>query len=62
MSNSIHRSIRRVVPLTGLVALAAGCLDRPVAPAEPSTTNVFVQLDTQNSIDKIDMLFMIDKQ
>jgi hypothetical protein len=45
----------------GLSTLAVqGCLDRPVAPAEPHTTNVFVELVPNNRIDKIDLLFMID--
>src|SRR5688572_24442902 len=60
MFKSNHRLVRRFVPLTGLVALAAGCLDRPVAPSEPKTTNVFVKLVPQNFVDKIDLLFMID--
>ena len=60
MPKSNLRSIRRLVPLTGLIALAAGCLDRPVTPASPNTTNIFVDLVTQSSVDKIDLLFMID--
>jgi hypothetical protein len=56
-----HRSVRRrFVALSAIVGLAAGCLDRPVAPAEPHTTNVFVEVVTQTFVDKIDLLFMID--
>ncbi len=40
--------------------LAAGCLDRPVAPAEPNTSNVFVDQIRQTAIDKIDLLFVVD--
>ncbi len=38
----------------------AGCLDRPVAPVEPQTTNIFVDQIKQTHVDKIDLLFMID--
>jgi len=45
----------------GAVALfATGCLDRPVVKAEPKTSNVFVDQIVQTSVDKIDLLFMID--
>jgi hypothetical protein len=49
--------------LAGIAAIAgssAGCLDRPVSPATPNTTNVFVQDIRQSTVDKIDLLFMID--
>src|SRR5262245_5448571 len=60
MSDS-HRSVfRRFIAAGAVLALAAGCLDRPVSPATPQTTNVFVEAATQNVIDKIDLLFMID--
>jgi len=42
------------------VALATGCLDRPVVPAQPKTSNVFVDQIVQTAVDKIDLLFMID--
>jgi len=60
MFKSNRQPIRRLVPLAALVALAGGCLDRPVAPTEPKTTNVFVKLVPQSFVDKIDLLFMID--
>jgi hypothetical protein len=41
-------------------ALATGCLDRPVVPVEPKTSNVFVDQIVQTAVDKIDLLFMID--
>jgi hypothetical protein len=41
-------------------AITGGCLDRPVAPAVPRTSNVYVDEIRQNSVDKIDLLFMID--
>jgi len=44
----------------GGAALTAGCLDRPVAPAVPKTSNVYVDEIRQTSVDKIDLLFMID--
>jgi hypothetical protein len=46
--------------LTPVIALAGGCLDRPVSPAEPHTSNVFVELIQQDAINKIDLLFVID--
>ena len=44
----------------GGAALTAGCLDRPVAPAVPKTSNVYVDEIRQTAVDKIDLLFMID--
>ncbi|HKO51461.1 MAG TPA: hypothetical protein VJV79_27320, partial [Polyangiaceae bacterium] len=41
-------------------ALATGCLDRPVVPAGPETSNVFVDQIIQTAVDKIDLLFMVD--
>jgi hypothetical protein len=41
-------------------AVTAGCLDRPVAPATPKTSNVYVDEIRQTAVDKIDLLFMID--
>lgn len=46
--------------LVGLGLVSVACLDRPVSPASPNTTNVFVQDIRQTTIDKIDLLFMID--
>jgi hypothetical protein len=36
------------------------CLDRPIGSPPPVTTNIFVDKITQTSVDKIDLLFMID--
>ena len=52
--------LRRFLALSARVALAGGCLDRPVAPAKPNTTNVFVKPVAQTFVNKIDLLFMID--
>lgn len=41
-------------------ASTAGCLDRPVSPLKPNTSNLFVDQITQTAVDKIDLLFMID--
>ncbi|HEY0463819.1 MAG TPA: hypothetical protein VGC79_06400, partial [Polyangiaceae bacterium] len=43
-----------------VAALATGCLDRPVIPQEPKTSNVYVDQIQQTAVDKIDLLFMID--
>jgi len=47
------------LPLATL-AVAAGCLDRPVSPARPTTTNLFVNSLPNHVVDKADLLFMID--
>lgn len=46
--------------MAGGAAVTAGCLDRPVAPAVPRTSNVYVDEIRQTAVDKIDLLFMID--
>ena len=46
--------------MVGGAAVTAGCLDRPVAPAVPKTSNVYVDEIRQTAVDKIDLLFMID--
>ncbi len=46
-----------LVPLLGV---ASACLDRPIGSPPPVTTNIFVDKITQTSVDKIDLLFMID--
>lgn len=46
--------------VAAMAALTSGCLDRPVSPAKPNTTNVIVDQIRQDSVNKIDMLFMID--
>jgi hypothetical protein len=43
-----------------LVGAGSACLDRPLGAPPPVTTNIFVDRITQTSIDKIDLLFMID--
>jgi hypothetical protein len=46
--------------MLGGAAVTGGCLDRPVAPAVPRTSNVYVDEIRQTAVDKIDLLFMID--
>ena len=47
--------------LLGLaLATAPGCLDRPVETVEPRTTTTIVERLTQSSVDKIDLLLVID--
>jgi hypothetical protein len=43
-----------------LVGAGSACLDRPIGSPDPVTTNIFVDRITQTTIDKIDLLFMID--
>ncbi len=49
-----------VAVIGGLGAIGAGCLDRPVATAEPKTSTNFSVTVTENSVNKVDILFDID--
>ena len=40
--------------------IVSGCLDRPLVESQPSTSNLFVDQVRQSSVDKIDLLFMVD--
>ncbi|MSP26604.1 MAG: hypothetical protein EXR75_15940 [Myxococcales bacterium] len=42
------------------LGLLPACLERPVAPVEPRTTSTIVERLTQSSVDKIDLLLVID--
>jgi len=57
---SLTRGISGVALLVGAGSLTAGCLKRPVTPATPQTTNVYINQIRQTGVDKIDLLFMID--
>lgn len=64
LRESSSRRLRRVgaaftATIVGM-AMAAGCLNRPVVEQDPQTSNVFVDQIRQTSIDKIDLLFVID--
>jgi hypothetical protein len=48
------------VSLAGLVGAASGCLDRPVGKLAPETTSLIVDKISQDRVDKIDLLFMVD--
>jgi hypothetical protein len=57
--------LKPLAPLTSLATLLASlllpaCLDRPISPARPTTTNLSVQTLDNRVVDKIDLLFMID--
>ncbi|MFO0658431.1 MAG: hypothetical protein U0165_01160 [Polyangiaceae bacterium] len=43
-----------------LGGLSAGCLDRPLAPSSPRTSNAVTDEVKISKVDKIDLLFMID--
>jgi hypothetical protein len=47
------------VAMLGAV-VSAGCMDRPVAPQQPSTSRIGTQIYRASRINKIDLLFMID--
>ncbi len=49
-----------VAPSLTALAFATGCLDRPVSPARPTTTNLFIHSLPNHVVDKADLLFMID--
>src|SRR5688572_25250952 len=49
-----------VTTLVPSLGLASACLDRPIGSPDPVTTNIYVDRITQTSVDKIDLLFMID--
>ncbi len=53
------RAATSTVVLAGLASMPA-CLDRPLEPVEPRTTSTIVERLTQSSVDKIDLLLMID--
>lgn len=56
-----HLLTRALTSAVSVLALAAGgCLERPVTPVQPNTTNVFVGTIANRAVDKVDMLFMID--
>src|SRR5215470_15546127 len=46
--------------LGGLLLLFMACLDRSVAPAQPTVTARFQEVSNQNRVTKIDLVFMID--
>lgn len=56
----LRAGVLGVATLVGGGLAATGCLDRPVSPSTPNTTNVFVDQIKSTTVDKIDMLFMID--
>src|SRR5450432_4549167 len=56
----VRAGLAGLAVVTAAAALATGCLDRPVVKAEPKTSNVFVDQIVQTSVDKIDLLFMVD--
>ena len=49
-----------LVALGALGLIAPACLDRPVAPQQPSTSKLSTQLYKNQKVDKIDLLIMID--
>ncbi len=65
-SSSFRRSSRCItlgsysLLLASAFALTPSCLNRPVTPSEPETSNRFVEQVRYTSIDKIDLLFVVD--
>jgi hypothetical protein len=56
----LRAGLAGLASVVALASVATGCLDRPVAPQEPQTTNLVVEKILQEKVDKIDLLFMID--
>ncbi|MEB2313277.1 MAG: hypothetical protein OZ921_12955 [Sorangiineae bacterium] len=63
----VRAGVLGVVSVVGIAGTVVGCLDRPICPdpdhpnaCSPQGKNVFVATITQSSVDKIDLLFMID--
>jgi hypothetical protein len=46
--------------VAGIIGAASGCLDRPVGKLAPETTSLIVDKISQDRVDKIDLLFMVD--
>src|SRR5687768_9459139 len=56
----LRAGVAGLVVAVGGAGATVGCLDRPVAPAVPKTSNIYVDEIRQTAVDKIDLLFMID--
>src|SRR5687767_13325107 len=56
----VRRGLAGLGAVAAVTGLATGCLDRPVVPSDPKTSNVFVSQIRSTAVDKIDLLFMID--
>src|SRR5260221_9271263 len=55
------RTFSCCLALAGVSAVSmVGCLNRPIEPIEPRTTSTIVEPLKQTSVDKIDILLMID--
>lgn len=52
--------LRAFAPLSLCGLSLAGCLDRPVEPVEPRTTSTVVERLTQSSLERIDVLLVVD--
>src|SRR6185295_15124440 len=59
---AIRVAVVALVSLVGAGFGASACLNRPLCDkdCQPKTTNIFVDAIQQKSVDKIDLLFMID--
>jgi hypothetical protein len=60
MTTNAHRAGMHPCVFAALFACSMGCLDRPLAKAQPSVTARFQEISNQNHVSKIDLLFMID--
>jgi hypothetical protein len=47
---AVRAGLAVVISMAAVASLATGCLDRPVAPQEPNTSNVFVDQSVRAAI------------
>src|SRR5690606_20394751 len=60
LARAFHTSYALLIAAGFSAATFAGCMDRPVVPADPKTSNVSVQAVSSKGVDKIDLLFVVD--
>ncbi len=60
MRKTIGRTSAVVAVLGVFGVIVGGCLDRPVVHSDPTTSETFVTKVQKETIDKVDLLFMID--
>ncbi len=60
LPNALRAGAMTAALIATTAAVAPGCLDRPLEPVEPRTTSTIVDKLTQSSVDKIDLLIVID--
>src|SRR5262245_7821707 len=57
---NLKKAVVTATVVAGLGVTAVGCLSRPVTKQEPTTKTNYTAVVKQQSVDKVDLLFMID--